>query len=162
MYGLTTLGIIHTAISLIAVAAGVISFIQYKKIDNSNLIGKLYIYSTTIVCLTGFGIFQHGGWGPAHTLGVITLIVLGVALFASRPSNSFGKFSPYISVVAFSMTFLLHLIPAINETLTRLPYGNPMAKSPDDPRIKMLVMACFFLFLVGSAIQINWMRKNKV
>ncbi len=155
MYGLTILGIFHTAISLIAVASGAISLIKKRKINGDTTLDKIYIITTVIVCLTGFGIFQHGGFGVAHVLGIITLIVLGIALFAHRLKKT------YIATVAFSMTFLLHLIPAINETMTRLPYGAPMAKSPDDPRIKTFIGICFILFLIGATLQVISIKKTK-
>jgi hypothetical protein len=155
MYGLTILGIFHTAISLIAVASGAISLIKKRKINGDTTLDKIYIITTVIVCLTGFGIFQHNGFGVAHVLGIITLIVLGIALFAHRLKKT------YIATVAFSMTFLLHLIPAINETMTRLPYGAPMAKSPDDPRIKMFIGICFILFLIGATLQVISIKKTK-
>ncbi len=61
MFGLTQLGMIHTAISLVAVAAGLIALVRDKEISPRNMLGKVYVITTVLVCLTGFGIFQHGG-----------------------------------------------------------------------------------------------------
>src|ERR1700693_6493331 len=105
MFGLTQLGVIHTAISLIAVAAGVIALIRDKEISPRNTLGKVYVITTVLVCLTGFGIFQHGGFGKPHTLGIITLVVLGVALIAGY-TGVFGRLSAYVETVAYSATFL--------------------------------------------------------
>ncbi len=86
--GLTPLGIIHTAIGLIAVAAGLVAFFRDKGISSTNPLGKLYVWTTVITCLTGFGIYQHGGFGKPHVLGVLgvlgvlTLLVLTVAWVA--------------------------------------------------------------------------------
>src|SRR2546428_7375808 len=76
-YHLTPLGTFHTAISLIAVVAGVIAFVRDKEISPKNLVGRIYVTTTVITCLTGFGIFQHGGFGKPH--------VLGVAAVAGKP-----------------------------------------------------------------------------
>jgi hypothetical protein len=54
MYGLTSLGIVHTVISLVAVAAGAFALIRDGKISWDNSIGKLYVATTVLVCLTGF------------------------------------------------------------------------------------------------------------
>ncbi len=88
MLGLTTLGIIHTGISLIAVAAGIVAFVREKEITSRNGVGKLYIWTTVLTCLTGFPIMQHGGFGKPHSLGVITLFVLAVAAVAGKGSCS--------------------------------------------------------------------------
>jgi hypothetical protein len=53
-------------------------------------------------------------------LGVITLVVLGVAAVAGH-SNLFGRASRYVETVSYSATFFFHFIPAITETSTRLP-----------------------------------------
>jgi len=55
--GLTTLGIFHTGISLIAVATGAIALIRDKKISWANTVGKIYVIATIVTCVTGFGIF---------------------------------------------------------------------------------------------------------
>jgi uncharacterized membrane protein len=160
MFGLTSLGIFHTAISLIAVAAGAIALIRDGKITWENLIGKIYVITTIIVCLTGFGIFQHGGFGKPHTLGVITLVVLAVVFLAREKNDIFEKLTPYVITVGFSMTFFFHLVPAITETATRLPLDAPLASSPDDPTIQMAVGICFVLFVIGVIIQVRKLRSE--
>jgi uncharacterized membrane protein len=91
MFGLTQLGIVHTVISLIAVVAGLIALVRDRKISPRNLLGKIYVIATILTCLTGFGIFQHGGFNKAHVLGMIMLVVLGIAAVAGY-SNLFGRF----------------------------------------------------------------------
>ncbi len=153
MFGLTQLGVFHTVISLIAVAAGAFALIRDKKIMWDNQIGKVYIISTIVVCLTGFGIFQHGGFGKPHVLGIITLMVLAIAFAAGKKTMLFGKRSPYIETVCYSMTFFFHIVPGITETVTRLPLDAPLASSPDDPRIQMAIGICFVLFVIGAVLQ---------
>ena len=124
MLGLTPFGAFHTAISLVAVLAGLVAFIRYKAISPRSLAGKVYIGMTVATCVTGFFIF-HGGFGKPHVLGIVTLLVLGVAAIAGY-SNVFGRASRYVETVSYSATFFFHLIPGITETLTRLPAGAPV------------------------------------
>ncbi len=155
MYGLTQLGIFHTLVSLVAVFTGLISLIAYRKISLDNVIGKTYVISTVIVCLTGFGIFQHGGFGKPHVLGIITLIVLVIAYLAGKKMMVFGKRSPAIETVCYSLTFFFHIVPGITETVTRLPLDAPLASSPEDPRIQMAIGVCFVLFIIGAVLQVR-------
>ena len=99
MLGLTPLGTFHTAISLIAVASGAIALVRDKEISPRNLLGKTYVITTVITCLTGFVIFQHGGFGKPHVLGIITLVVLGVAGVAGT-TQLFGRASRYVETVS--------------------------------------------------------------
>ncbi len=158
MFGLTPLGIFHTAISLVAVAVGAIALIRDGKISWDNILGKIYVVSTIIVCVTGFGIFQHGGFGKPHALGVLTLLVFVVVFAANK--RSFGQLSSYVETVCYSMTFFFHIVPGITETATRLPLEAPLASSPDDPRIQMAIGVCFVLFVIGATLQVRQLRSR--
>jgi uncharacterized membrane protein len=159
MAGLSSLGIIHTAISLIAVGSGIVSLVRTGDISLRNGVGRTYVITTILTCLTGFGIFHHGGFGKPHELGIITLVVLGVAWLGGR--KRLGRVSPYIETVCYSMTFFFHLVPGVTETTTRLPVSAPLASGPDDPLVQRLVGICFLLFLVGATLQVIRMRARK-
>jgi uncharacterized membrane protein len=156
MFGLTNLGVVHTLISLVAVATGAMALIRDGKITWENSLGKTYVISTIIVCVTGFGIFQHGGFGKPHALGIITLVVLVVIWAASK--KNLGKLSPYIETIGYSLTFFFHIVPGITETATRLPLDAPLAASPDDPGIQMWIGISFVLFLIGATLQARKLR----
>ena len=68
MSGLTQLGIVHTAISLAAIVAGVLAFVRYKQIQTTDRLGQTYLVTTFLTAATGLGIFEHGGFGPPHAL----------------------------------------------------------------------------------------------
>ena len=157
MFGLTSLGVVHTAISLVALAAGVLCFVRYKEIPAGSALGQTYIWTTVLTCLTGFGIFQHGGFGKPHALGVLTLVVLGLAALARTPGR-FGRATRYIEMLAYSLTFFFHLIPGFTETFTRLPSGAPLFSSPDDPALQKVIGVVFVLFVVGAALQVRRLR----
>ena len=160
MFGLTQLGIVHTAISLVAVAAGFIALVRDRKISPGNLLGKIYIVTTVLTCLTGFGIFQHGGFGKPHALGIITLVVLGIAWLAGR-ANAFGRLSAYVETVSYSATFLFHMIPAITETTTRLPLGAPLLPNADAPQLQAASGVLLLLFLIGATMQVRALRAER-
>ena len=160
MFGLTQLGIVHTAISLVAVAAGAIALLRDRRISPRNLLGKVYIVTTVLTCLTGFGIFQHGGFGKPHVLGIITLVVLGIAWLAGS-TNVFGRLSAYVETVSYSATFLFHMIPAITETTTRLPLGAPLLPNADAPQLQLASGVLFLLFLIGATLQVLALRVER-
>jgi uncharacterized membrane protein len=151
-FGLTSLGVVHTAISLVAVAAGAIALVRYREISPRSLAGKVYVIATVLTCVTGFGIFQHGGFGKPHALGIITLVVLGIAALAGR-TKLFGRASRYVETIGYSATFLFHLIPGITESTTRLPLGAPLLASPDAPELQVASAVLFVAFVIGAALQ---------
>ena len=162
MFGLTSLGVVHTLLSLIALVAGFWSLVQYKRIAPQTRLGQVYIWSTVLVCLTGFGIFQHGGFGKPHMLGIITLVVLAVAALAGkpRPFLSFGSAAPYVETICYSLTLFLHIIPATTEGLTRLPAGAPVFANAEAPQLPGIYGVFFLIFLVGTALQVRALRRG--
>jgi uncharacterized membrane protein len=152
IYGLTSLGAVHTAISLVAVAAGIVALVRYGEISPRNLTGQVYVVTTVLTCLTGFGIFQHGGFGKPHALGIITLVVLGIAGLAGS-TRVFGRASRYVETIGYSATFLFHMIPGITETTTRLPLGAPVLPSADAPALQVASGVLLVIFLIGAALQ---------
>ena len=157
MFGLSPLGAIHTAISLVALVAGIIALARDKEILAQTALGKTYIWATVLTCLTGFGIFQHGGFGKPHALGVITLLVLALAMLAAR-TTLFGRASRYVETISYTMTFFFHLIPGFTETFTRLPAGAPLFANPDDPALQRTIGVVFVLVLIGIGLQVRRLR----
>lgn len=107
MLGLTSLGTVHTAISLIALAAGFVALARRKEISTRTRSGVVFIGGTVLSCVTGLGIFRHGGFGNPHILAIVTLVVLAVA-FAAEQRAVFGALSRYVATVSYSLTLLFH------------------------------------------------------
>ncbi|MFD0894890.1 hypothetical protein KBB96_04260 [Luteolibacter ambystomatis] len=159
MLALTPLGIAHTAIGVVALIAGIAAFIRSGRIVPSTLLGKVYIWTTFVTAATGFGIYQHGGFGKPHVLGVLTLIALAIAAAAGK-RRSFGKVSPYVETVTYTLTFLFHLIPGTVETTTRLPIDHPLVADREGSELQAAIGVWFLLFLIGAFLQMRALRKR--
>jgi uncharacterized membrane protein len=158
--GLTNLGAIHTLISLVALGAGAWAFVRDKAIIPDNTLGKTYVWATVLTCLTGFGIFQRGGFGAPHALGILTLLVLGLAAVAWH-RKIFGGASAYIATASYSLTYFFHMIPGFTETFSRLPVGGPFFTGPDDPLLQKVIGVVFVIFLVGVTVQLLRLHKSR-
>ncbi|HSC09184.1 MAG TPA: hypothetical protein VLD59_20340 [Steroidobacteraceae bacterium] len=153
MLGLTPLGTVHTAISLIALAAGFVALWRYREISTRTRSGIVFVAGTALSCFTGLFIFQRGGFGVPHVLALVTLVVLAVALLAEH-RQAFGALSRYVAAVGYSLSFFFHFIPGTVETLTRLPARAPYLATPDDPKAQPIIGIFFLLFLVGATLQV--------
>lgn len=159
MLGLTTLGVFHTAIALVAVVCGFIALARTKEISPKNRLGQVYLILTLATAVTALGIFQHGGFGPPHVVAVLTLVALGVGTVAAR-SQVFGRASRYVQAISYSSTILFHMIPAVTESLTRLPPGAPLAASQDAPILQGIDLVLLIVFLVAAVLQARWLRTS--
>ena len=150
---------LHTAISLVAVFAGITAFVRDGRINTNNAVGKTYVWATVFTCLTAFFIFHDTGhFGAPHMLAIITLVVLAVAWAGGK--GKFGGASRYVETISYTFTFFFHMVPTIAESLTRLPAGHPIAATQQDPLIQKLTGVALLLTLVGITLQVTKLRKN--
>ncbi len=161
MFGLTPLGLFHTLISLVAVIAGVVSFFRSGRISPDDKLGKMYAVFTVASCVTALGIYHHGGFGPPHAVAILTLLVLAIVA-AARRYAPLGRGTRYVETLGYSATFLFHLIPAVTETATRLPPGDPLVADANAPALKIVYLVLFVLFLVGATLQTVALRRRTV
>ena len=157
MLGLTSMGVVHTAISLVALVSGFWALGKYRLITAGNGLGKVYLVTTALTAATGLFIFQHGGFGPPHALSLMTLLALALGAMASR-TGLFGKWSRHVETVAHSTTVFFHMIPGFTETLTRLPLGAPVFANADAPQFGPIYGTLFVLLLGGLTLQFRWLR----
>jgi phosphatidylglycerophosphate synthase len=157
---LSILGIIHTAISIIALLAAFYSLYRSGRIDPATGPGRLYIWLTIFTCLTAFPIMKTGHFTPGHYVAIVILVLLPLGIYA-RSLRVFGKLADYVQVIFLSTTLFLSLIPAINETLTRLPISNPIASGPNDPIVQKGLLALVLLYFVGVIYQIIKLRAHR-
>jgi uncharacterized membrane protein len=157
---LSVLGIIHTAISVFALLAGAICLYRDGKITPTTKHGKLYILLTIVTCLTAFPIMKTGHFTGAHGLGVFILVLLPLGIYA-KSIRVFGKLADYVQTIVMSATLFLSCIPAIVETLTRLPISHPIASGPADPVIQTGLSVLTVTFFVGVIYQLYKLKSRK-
>ena len=153
---LSILGIFHTAISVIALLVAFYALYCDGKLNPANARGKWYIWLTVITCVTGFPIMKTGHFTPGHYVAIIILLLLPLGVYAGR---FFGKLGAAIQIIVMSVTLFLSCIPAIVETLTRLPISHPIANGPNDPLLTNCLGGLFVLFLIGVSYQLIKLRK---
>ena len=156
---ITILGWIHTFIGIFALLIGFYTLARYKVISSEQSVGRFYLWSTLITAVTSLGIYNQGGFGPAHVLGVLTLLAL-LAGFLVTKIVVLSKVAVYFQTFCYSSTFLFHMIPAITDGLRRLPVGDPVVTDPEDPMLLNFYLLFVVLFVVGYLLQVLWLRKK--
>jgi len=159
MFGLSSLGLVHTAFGLVAVVCGYTMLLRFGRLGADLQFGKTYIATTAITCLTGFGIFMHGGFNIAHALGIVTLVVLAAAVVAGRARDTV-RVAPYVETVGLTLTLFFHMIPGTTETFTRFPIGAPLFAGPEDPALQKVIGLFLLAFLVVIALQVRRIWKT--
>ena len=160
MPAISFLGWVHTILGISALLIGFYSLAKYKFIKARNLSGEIYLFFTLIVAISSLFIYHQGGFGPAHFMGVLAVVAVVVG-FVTEKKKIFGNFSPYIETIAYTSTFLFHVLPAITDGLRRLPPSNPFIDSFEDPLLLNFFLLFTSMYIVGLGIQFILIFKNQ-
>jgi hypothetical protein len=120
MLDIKTFTIIHVAISLVAIASGfivVFGLISAKRLDGWT---AFFLATTILTSVTGFG-FPIVGVTPGIVLGVISLVVLAVALYARYARHLTGIWRPIFvitAVIAFYLNFFVLIVQSFQKVPT--------------------------------------------
>ncbi len=157
---LSPLGVGHTLISLIPLAAGLYSFARYRGIDRSTRSGKIYLAGLTLAVLTSFGLSSTGGVNAGHVLGVLALLAVCGGIFIHR-LPILARLHAYLSAFLFTFSFFLLGVPGIGETLRRLPPAHPLADNLQSPILLGTLTSWLALFVLGAALQAGWIWSRR-
>lgn len=157
---ISILGWFHTIIAIVALLSGYYTLAAYKVIKWENKTGLVYLVCTFIAAVTALMIYQHGAFGPAHALAVLTLLAMLGGYLVTKIAY-FSKIATYFQAFCFSGTLLFHMIPAITDGLLRLPVGAPYLSDPHDPLLKQFYLLFVVIFLVGYTLQFFWIKKQQ-
>ena len=156
---ITLLGWFHTVLGIVALVSGITALVKYKEITLQTLSSQVYLAATVVTAGTALLIFQHGGFGPAHALAVLTFLALAVGTVAAT-TKLFGKLSRYVRALGYSTTLLFHCIPAVTDASLRLPVGDPLATSIEDPIVQTAYLVLLIMYLIGITLQLRWIYKQ--
>src|SRR5258708_8493726 len=84
IFGMTVFTFVHVVISLIGIGSGCVvayGFFTAKRLDNWTAI---FLTTTILTSVTGF-FFPVERFMPSHAIGILSLLVLAVALVAPYP-----------------------------------------------------------------------------
>lgn len=156
---LSTLGIVHTIISVAPIVAGLYGFSKYGAIVPASNSGRIYIVTLVLSAVTSFGLSSTGGFNPGHAIGILAILAALFSLVIAR-LGWFGRLNRYLQALSMSFTFFLLMIPGINETLSRLPPSSPIGNGPDSAPVQTVTAAWVAIFLVGICIQAWTMHRR--
>ena len=146
--------IIHTLISLIGIVTGLIvlfGLLAGKRLDGWT---KWFLITTVLTSVTGF-FFPFHGFTPAIALGIMSLIVLAVAIFARYPRQLAGHWR-WIYVVTAVIALYFNVFVLVVQTFEKIPALHAMAPTQTEPPFKLtqlVVLAIFVLLGTIAAIR---------
>ncbi|WP_037073669.1 hypothetical protein [Rhizobium sp. PDO1-076] len=156
MFGISPLGWLHTLGSLPAIPLAIYMFARYGRIAARTTAGAFYFISMLIGSLTVF-LVAHQAASPI--IGAVTLCLL-LAGYGVGHVTALGRAARYLETIFLSLTAFLLMVPAVSETLRRVPDGNPFVTDLNSPILLGAQAALAVLLVVGLTVQMVRLRRQ--
>lgn len=144
--------LIHVIISLLGILSG---FVVMGGMINANPLAgwtQFFLWTTVLTSVTGF-FFPFRGFTPAYAFGIISLVVLAVAIYARFPAQLAGGwrlayvigaiFAQYLNVFVLVVQ-MFQKIPALHQLA-------PTQKEPPFALTQLAVLAAFIVLAILAA-----------
>jgi len=141
-----TFTIIHVIISLIAIGSGFI--VLFGLLTGRRLDGwtASFLAMTAATSVTGF-FFPFYGFTPAIGVGIISLVVLAIALVACYARHLAGAWR-WIYVVSAMLALYLNFFVLIVQSFQKIPALKALAPTQSEPPFLVAQVLALLLFVV--------------
>ena len=150
---LETFTLVHVIICLIAIAAGFVVLYQLLNSQFNPPWTAAFLATTVLTSVTGF-MFPIAGFTPAHGFGIISLVLLAVAIFALYVRHLAGAWRSVYIVTAL-LSLYLNVFVLVVQGFQKVPVLNALAPKGSEPPFAItqgLVLAVF-VWLIYQALK---------
>jgi len=113
------LTLVHLAISLAAIATGLLVLAAMLKGQTPVTLTGIFLGLTVLTSVTGF-LFHNDKVTPGMVIGAISLIVLAVALFALYGRHLVGRWRP-VYVITATLALYLNVFVLVIQSFIKVP-----------------------------------------
>jgi hypothetical protein len=145
---LSTFTLLHVAISLIGIAAGLVVMFGLLSSDRRPGWTELFLLTTILTSVTGFG-FPFTQLLPSHILAIISLVLLAIAVVALYVGRLSGAWR-WIYVVTAMTSLYLNIFVLVIQGFLKIGPLHALAPSnpPSEPPFAVVQGVVFVLFLI--------------
>ncbi len=154
IFGMTIFTFVHVVLSLVGIFSGfvvVLGLLTAKRLDGWT---ALFLASTVLTSVTGF-LFPFHRFLPSHGVGILSLIVLAVAIFARYGRQLAGAWRRSY-VITSVIALYLNVFVLIAQLFQKVPALKAMAPTQSEPPFKvtqLIVLALFVVLAIFAAIR---------
>ena len=151
---LSTFTIVHVVISLIGIASGLVVVFGLLVAKRLNRWTAFFLVSTVATSVTGF-FFPFHEITPAIVVGVISLVVLAVAILARYVRHLAGAWR-WIYVITVMIALYLNVFVLIVQLFQKVPALKTLAPTQSEPPFavtQLVVLALFVVLTIIAAIK---------
>jgi hypothetical protein len=150
---LSTFTTVHVIISLVGIASGLVVVFGLLSAKPLNGWTALFLLTTVLTSVTGFGFpFEH--FLPSHKVGIISLVVLAIAVLARYSFHTAGSWR-WIYVVTAMIALYLNVFVLVVQSFEKLPSLKAMAPTQSEPPFLVAQLVVLALFIVLSIFAVK-------
>ena len=157
----STFTLVHVVLSLIGIFSGVIVLFGMFSSKRLNGWTALFLATTVLTSVTGF-FFPRDHLLPSHIVGIISLVVLVVAILACYAYHLAGPWR-WIYVVSAVLALYLNIFVGVVQAFLKVPFLNALAPAQTEPPFlitQLVVLALFVVLAVVAAIRFHGESKE--
>src|ERR1700730_538320 len=150
IFGMTLFTFLHVLLSVIGIGSGfVISFglLTARRLEGWT---ALFLATTVLTSVTGF-LFPFHRFLPSHGVGIISLIVLAIAIFARYSRRLVGAWRRTY-VISATTALYLNVFVLIAQLFQKVPALKAMAPTQSEPPFEIAQLVVLALFIVLGVI----------
>ena len=150
----STFTVVHVVLSLIGIFAGVIVLLGMLSSKRLNGWTTVFLVTTVLTSVTGF-FFPRDHLLPSHIVGIISLVVLAVAILALYVYHLAGSWRR-IYVVSAVLALYLNIFVGVVQAFLKVPFLNALAPAQTEPPFlitQLVVLTLFVVLTVVAAIR---------
>jgi hypothetical protein len=151
---------VHVVISLVAIVSGLFvafGLLRAKRFDG---LTAFFLITTVATSVTGF-FFPFHGFTPAIGVGIVSMVVLAIAIFARYGRKLEGAWR-WIYVVTAMLALYLNVFVLIVQLFQKLPALMVLAPTQSEAPFLVTQLAAVALFVVLTIVAAIRFRKEPV
>jgi len=153
---LSTFTTFHVVISLIGIATGfivVFGLLSAKPLKNW---AAIFLLTTVLTSVTGF-LFPFHGFKPSYVVGILSLMVLAVAILALYAGHLAGAWR-WIYVVSAVVALYFNVFVLIVQSFAKVPALKALAPTQTEPPFLVAQVAVLAIFIVLGILAVRRFR----
>ncbi len=158
---LSTFTLIHVVISLIGIAAGFVVMVGMIKARRLDRMTALFLALTVLTSLTGFGFLAYGippgGFSPGIAIGIVSMIVLPIAIYARYAQQMAGQWR-WIYVVTAIVAQYLNFVVLIVQSFQKVPALHELAPMQNEPPFQIAQAVALVVFVAWGILALKKFR----
>jgi hypothetical protein len=159
VFGIISLSLyttIHVIISLVAIVTGFVAVIEMIGNKPLGLWNSIFLWTTIATSVTGFG-FPITGVTPGIVVGVISLVLLAVALFAFYAQHLAGPWR-WVYVVTAIAALWFNVFVGIVQSFQKIASLKALAPTQSEPPFQIAQGAALVLLVVLAILAVRKFR----